>query len=99
MHHHPVDSDSPHMNQFILKDKYAFIDVIKTSPAVKGVFFGHIHQIIEKQMNNVLFASCPSTFYQITPKLIDFSVEKTTPGYRLIWFEDKCIDSKVVWVE
>jgi Icc protein len=99
MHHHPLDSESPHMNQYILKDKDAFMDIIKGFPCVKGVFFGHIHQVLEKKINNTLFASAPSTFYQIAPGLVDFKVEKTSPGYRLIYCDDKSLCSKVVWVE
>ena len=99
MHHHPLLINSPWMDNMILKEKEQFNQIIKQNPQIKAVLFGHIHQVFEKTINGTFYASAPSTSFQVLPNCEMFTLEKLTPGYRLIELEDNKFSSKVIWVE
>ena len=84
MHHHPVEINSPWMDQMILKESKEFNEVIKQNKHVKAVLFGHIHQVFEKMINGVFYGSAPSTSFQVVPNTQMFTIENINPGYRLI---------------
>lgn len=99
MHHHPIKINSPWMDKMILNEKEKFNEVIKQNPQVRGIFFGHIHQVFEKNINDVFYASAPSTSFQVLPNCEMFAVEKLAPGYRTIELDNNKLTSKVIWLE
>lgn len=99
MHHHPLLVNSAWIDKMILKRADEFNNLIKVNPQVKAVLFGHIHQVFEKNLNGAFYASAPSTCYQVLPETQMFTVEKITPGYRLIEINGDKLSSKVLWLE
>jgi len=95
MHHHPLKVNS-WLDGMILLDCENFNSVVKNNPQVKGVFFGHIHQAFEKNINGIFYGSVPSTSYQILPETKRFALDVLTPGYRLIELNVDKFTSKIV---
>ncbi len=95
MHHHPLQISS-WLDGMILLDFDKFNSVVKQNPQIKGVLFGHIHQIFESNINGTFYGSAPSTSYQILPKTARFALDAVTQGYRLIELTTERFDSKVI---
>lgn len=98
MHHHPVEINSPWMDNMILNEAKKFNDLIRQNSQVKAVLFGHIHQVFEKTINNTFYGSAPSTSFQVMPNTQMFTVEKVMPGYRSIQLNGNEFSSRVIWV-
>ena len=96
MHHHPVEINSPWMDQMILKESKEFNEVVKQNKNVKAVLFGHIHQVFEKTIDGVFYGSAPSTSFQVVPNTQMFTVENINPGYRFIELNADKFSSKVI---
>ncbi|MBI3591119.1 MAG: phosphodiesterase [Candidatus Melainabacteria bacterium] len=99
MHHHPIFVNSDWLDEMILKDADKFNKVIQANSQVKAVLFGHIHQVFEKTINSTFYGSTPACCYQVQPNTKTFTIEKLTPGYRVIELNNDGFCSKVVWVE
>ena len=99
MHHHPTEINSAWLDKMLLKNADEFNKIIDKNPQVKAVLFGHIHQVFDKKINNVYYQSAPSTAYQVRPNSEMFTIEKLTPGYRLIELGESTFNSRVVWME
>lgn len=98
MHHHPIKLNSKWIDKMILKEYEAFNKTVEKNPQIKAVLFGHIHQIFEAMINTTFYASAPATCYQVLSKTEKFTMDKLTPGYRLIELDGDRFSSKVVWV-
>ena len=98
MHHHPVEINSPWMDKMILREAHEFNKIIEQNPQVKTVLFGHIHQVFEKVVNGIFYASAPSTCYQVLPNTQMFTIEKLIPGFRVIELKGDQFTSKVIWI-
>lgn len=98
MHHHPVLVNSKWIDKSILHDSSKYLDIVKNNNQIKAVLFGHIHQVFETKLNNVMFYSAPSSCYQVLPKTEMFTIEKLTPGYRIIEINNGNIDTSVCWI-
>ncbi|OGI19943.1 MAG: hypothetical protein A3B68_00140 [Candidatus Melainabacteria bacterium RIFCSPHIGHO2_02_FULL_34_12] len=99
MHHHPILIESPWLDAMMLKQADKFNSIIKNHPQIKAVLFGHIHQVVEQKINGTYYASAPATCYQALAKTKMFTVEKHTPGYRIIEINGDKFNTKVIWVE
>lgn len=99
MHHHPILINSLWMDKTIVKDAEKFNSIVKTNTQIKAVLFGHVHQNFEKIINDVFYASSPSSCFQVLANSEMFTVEKLIPGYRIIELNDNNFSSNVVWVE
>ena len=97
MHHHRLKVDS-WLDGMILLDSENFNSIVKKNPQVKGVFFGHIHQVFESIVNKTLYGSVPSTSYQILPQTKRFAPDVLPPGYRIIELNENSLSTKVVRV-
>ena len=58
------------------------------SPKLRGVVFGHAHQIVEGICGGLPVYGVPSTCFQFKPKSSKFSLDDTTPGYRWLELQD-----------
>lgn len=99
MHHHPISVNSAWIDAMGLKNSEKFCEIIKANKQVQAVLFGHIHHVFEKQLTGTLFASAPSTVYQVFSARDEFLIEKRVPGYRVIELSDDNFSSRVVWVK
>ncbi len=85
LHHQPVPVGSTWIDQYILRNAEAFFALIDTSPAVKAICWGHVHQDFAADRNGVPLLATPATSIQFKPHSHDFAVDDALPGYR--WFE------------
>ena len=85
LHHHPIMIGSASMDKMIIENAYLLLDIVKNNDRVKGVFWGHIHNVYESKLNQALLLSTPSTCFQSLPKSKTFTIdENAKPGYRVI---------------
>lgn len=100
LHHHPIRVGSRWLDQVGLKDSDAFMDVIRSSPNVRGVSWGHVHQSLDAFIRGVRFMATPSTCAQFLPGSDDFAIDTRPPGYRTLeLMPDGSIVSEVCWLE
>lgn len=88
LHHHVIPIACRWLDKLALEDAAQFLKIIKAFPNVKGVFCGHIHQVFEKTVDGIFYASVPSTCIQFTPKSDDFALDEVAPGYRWIFLHN-----------
>lgn len=99
LHHHPLKINSSWMDKMLLNSSNEFNEIIENNSQVKAVLFGHIHQVFEKVLGKTLYASAPSTSFQVKSNAETFLLDKLIPGFRLIELDGENFNSKVVWVD
>lgn len=82
VHHHVLPVGSAWLDQHILKNSDAFLDVINPFSNVAAVLSGHVHQEGETIQDGVRFITTPSTCVQFKPNSDDFALDDAAPGYR-----------------
>lgn len=82
LHHQPVPVGSTWLDQQIVGNAVDFFAVVDRYRHVKGIIWGHVHQVFEIQRNGVKLMSVPSTCVQFKPHSQDFAVDSEAPGYR-----------------
>ena len=98
LHHHPVEIGSPTMDKMIIENANILLDLIRKNKSIRGVSWGHIHNVFETNINNAKLFSTPSTCYQSKPRSETFTIDKKEkPGYRIIHFSSSGnLETKVV---
>jgi len=84
LHHHVLAVGSAWLDQHILKNSQAFLDVISAFDNVRAVLSGHVHQARDTWHNGICFMTTPSTCVQFKPNSDDFSLDTQAPGYRYL---------------
>lgn len=84
LHHQPVRVGSQWIDRIGLENAGDFLEIIDQSSRVRGLLWGHIHQHFEDQRHGVRLMATPSTCLQFTPSSSKFSVDKLSPGFRLL---------------
>jgi Icc protein len=100
LHHQPLVMGSAWIDEQMIEDADAFLQIIDRFSSVRGVLWGHVHQQLDIQRNSVKFMSTPSSCIQFAPGSEDFKLDSTAPGYR--WLElypDGSIETGVERVE
>jgi 3',5'-cyclic-AMP phosphodiesterase len=96
LHHQPVPVGSAWMDTMLVDNAEAFFAIVDRHPNVRGILFGHIHQIFEGERNGVKLFGSPSTCIQFTPGKDDFGLDPIPPGFRwLVLLPDGGIRSGV----
>ncbi len=85
LHHPPVPVGSAWMDTMQLDNGNEFLDLLSPFPQVKGVIFGHIHQVFSSQHLYIPLWSTPSTCFQFKPGSSEFALDNLSPGWR--WLE------------
>ena len=100
LHHHPVEIGSPTMDKMIIENSKILLDLIRQNKSIKGVSWGHIHNVFETDLNSAKLFSTPSTCYQSKPKSETFIIDTNEkPGYRIIYFRsDGGLDTEIIRV-
>lgn len=99
LHHQPVSIESEWLDKIGLQNNTEFLNLVKTSSKVRGVFFGHIHQDYVSDLNGIKIIGTPSTCKQFKPKENDFVLDNLPPAYRRIrLFDEGAIQSKIIWL-
>ena len=96
MHHNPVPGNSAWMKDIGLENGAKFFEAIKISKKVRCVLYGHIHQELDFEHEEIRCLCTPSTCIQFKPNVTSFSLDRVNPGYRsLKLFADGSIESEV----
>ena len=83
-----------------LDDADALLSVLGRHPAVRGVLWGHVHQVYDQEHGGVRMMGTPSTCYQFVPGQDLFGLEDSAPGYRRLRLHpDGRIESRVARLE
>jgi Icc protein len=100
LHHHPVDMGSRWLDGIGLANAEDFWRVVDAHRHVRGVAWGHVHQVYDAERNGVRLLGTPSTCAQFLPKSERFALDSNPPAYRrLDLLDDGGIHSEVRWVE
>ncbi len=99
LHHHPVPMHSQWLDQVGLRDADALHVCLARHPQVRGVVWGHVHQVLDEYRNKVRFMATPATCAQFLPNSRDFALDDKPPGYRTLELHaDGTIRSEVIWL-
>lgn len=97
VHHHCLKTNSAWMDTMMIENSRELWAIINEYPQVKAITTGHIHQVMDISSASVRVLGTPSTCFQFKPESKIFSVETTTPGYRLIHlYADGRIESGII---
>ena len=96
LHHHPVDVGSAWVDTIGLRNARSLETLLARHPRVRGVFFGHIHQVFEGQLAGVPCYSAPSAAIQFSPGRQTMQFDLKPPGFRLIELHDGQFSTRVV---
>ena len=91
MHHHPIDSGIPWLDNMKLQNADAFWEIVPPySNNVLGVFFAHLHIQISTAIRGVLVASPPAVCFQYSGNIDTDKAEISgeQPGFNLIDLKD-----------
>ena len=99
-HHQALPAGSEWIDRLGLEPPNQLADAIRPHECVRGVVWGHVHQQLDRRIDNIDWMSTPSTCMQFKPGSPDFALDNRAPGYR--WIElhaDGRIDSRVQRLE
>lgn len=85
LHHNPVPVGSRWMDTMAVDNGAALFALVDRHPQVRGVLWGHVHQVFEAERNGVRLLASPSTCVQFQPGCDAFALDAASPGYR--WLE------------
>lgn len=86
LHHQPVQVGSAWIDRSMLDNADAFFDIVDRHINVRGVLWGHVHQVFDAERNGVRLLATPSTCVQFKPGCTDFTLDdEAPPAYR--WLE------------
>ena len=84
VHHNPLPVGSAWLDPMTIADANALTAIVDTSPQVRAVLFGHIHQVFETRRNGAEYLSAPSTFFQFKPNSAQFGRDLKPGGARIV---------------
>ena len=84
LHHQPVPVGSHWIDDMGLDNADALLERVTAHPQVKGLLWGHVHQLFDKRLDGIRLLGTPSTCVQFTPSVDEFSVDQQQPGFRLL---------------
>ena len=87
------------MKDIGLQNPQKFWETTKTSSKLRAVVYGHIHQQLDFEFEDIRCLCAPSTCIQFKPDVVNFALDKMNPGYRnLELYPDGAIDTQVIRV-
>ena len=100
MHHQPLPMGSSWPDGVGLRDAEQFLACIARHDHLRGVIWGHVHQVSDRVRDGVRFLSTPSTCSQFLPDSEHFALDNRPPGLRWLTLEpDGRIETNVGWLQ
>lgn len=101
LHHPPVLIGSRWLDRLGLEQGPELLRVASASARVRGIVWGHVHQVWEKTVESVCLLATPATCVQFLPGAESFALDgESKPGWRwLRLHEDGRIETTVHWIE
>ena len=85
LHHQPVAIGSAWIDKYRLEQPAGLLNCVADLPQIKGVIWGHVHQVFETQIGATRFMSAPSTAANSLPASAKFTLDPAGPACR--WLE------------
>jgi len=95
VHHNPMPVGSAWLDPMTIADANALTAILDTSPQVRAVLFGHIHQVFETSRDGAQYLSAPSTFFQFKPNSPRFGKDERPAGVRIVRLNGDIVRSAV----
>jgi Icc protein len=100
MHHHPLPMGSAWLDGVALRDGPEFLAIVDHARHIKGVLWGHVHQVSDRRRKHARFLSTPSTCAQFLPNSAAFALDNRPPGARwLSLYADGRIETEIQWAD
>jgi 3',5'-cyclic-AMP phosphodiesterase len=100
LHHHPVPHGSRWLDELMLDNAAEFFEVLDRHPGVRGIAWGHTHQVFEGTRGRIRLMGTPSTCMQFTQNADEFEVDDRPPAYRwLALGRNGDVETGVEWVD
>ncbi|MEC9095541.1 MAG: phosphodiesterase [Planctomycetota bacterium] len=84
MHHPPVFVGSRWVDELSLNSLGVFSNLVEEFEQIKLVVCGHVHQEFSTQIFHADVFTTPSTCVQFKPHSVDFAVDSSAPGFRIL---------------
>jgi len=84
-HHPPIVVGSPWLDKDRIQNGAELLESLAEHADVKGMVFGHAHQVVESAYRDIVLLGTPSTCFQFAPHTQTFSIDDTMPGYRWLY--------------
>jgi len=99
MHHPPCYAGVEYMDsKHALQNQTEVLNILYAQPNPISIFCGHYHVAKEIITKNLHVYICPSTYYQINPVGLQFSIGSKSIGFRIINILNETIQTEVVWL-
>ena len=99
MHHPPVLIGSSWMDAMTLENSQEFFSLLDRCSELRGIIWGHIHQVFESERKGVALYGSPSSCVQFKPKTDKYVRDDLGPAYSVLeLYKDGRIEIKVQWV-
>jgi len=95
-HHPPLEVGCPWLDKDRIQNGQELLESLSEHPGVKGMVFGHAHQVVESVYRDIVLLGAPSTCFQFAPNTQTFGIDDTMPGYRWLYLDaDGTVRSEV----
>jgi 3',5'-cyclic-AMP phosphodiesterase len=96
MHHNCLPTNSVWLDTMQIENSQEFLDIVARYSNVRVITNGHIHQEMNEKIGDISVFGTPSSCFQFTLNSIDFCMDRTPPGYRVIGlYEDGSVSTTV----
>jgi len=84
VHHHCLPTHSAWMDAMMIENSDEFLSIVGDHAQSKIIVNGHIHQLMDKNVDDIRILATPSTCFQFAPASRTFKVNNAAPAYRII---------------
>ena len=100
LHHPPLPMGSKWLDTVGLSNGDEFLQAVDKLGRVRLIAFGHVHQDLDTEHNDMRILATPSTCRQFKPGSDEFELDDKPPAYRrLTLHADGSIDSQLIWMD
>jgi 3',5'-cyclic-AMP phosphodiesterase len=99
LHHPPVPIGSSWMDAMALQNPEEMFSILDKYNEVKGLVWGHIHQLFKSERNGILLHGSPSSCVQFKPNTDKFVRDALGPGYTVLQlYKNGTIEIEAQWI-
>jgi Icc protein len=84
VHHNCLPTNSAWLDTMQIENSQTFLKMVARHPKVRVITTGHIHQEMNQKFGEITVFGTPSTCFQFTVNSVNFAMDRTPPGYRII---------------
>ncbi len=96
VHHQPVAIGSGWLDRIGMENGDDLLSIAQRDERVRGVLWGHVHQVFDEFRGRLRLMSSPSTCRQFEPRSEQFAIDGLAPGWRwLSLFPDGGLETEI----